>query len=1068
MTFVIGACLTPVAANATGIASADPRPVPGAVADAASAGSESDASAIARAHNHSVVVDSETTPTSQISALPNGSFQYEADSVPVRVKQNGTWGKIDTALTQLSDGLWAPTASAAQVRFGSGGSNVLDKVQTVGGDWITETWPYGNLPTPSVSGSTATFADVLPGVDVRLTATASGMSDVLVIESATAATNPKLQSLNLPVSGATMAAGTADTAKARATDGSAVVSASPLWWDSSDGSSAKGPHGDAPVRPLQHSTDAHGVTMNIASTITASKPTYPVFVDPDWSTGANAYWFTDAAYPNQSYLNGNYADGIQAVGINAPYQSDMFWQFPMGAIAGKYIENAVVNTTQVWAGTCSLTPIDVHVYGPQGPGFTWNQEQSWSGQWGGILQSQNPTAGCPGQAAGAVGWSVTSGVASYAAASRSTIQFAWTYDNPNSNYSRRHYSQSASLIVTYDSAPNTPTSPVFSSPPRACGTSTSPVKVNGNDPVTFQVNESDPDGGNVGVDFFYGQATSGNGAPTSTTKYTTPLQAAGAIRYAAPAGSFTDGNTYAWYARGTDYTLVSANTAWCYFTVDNSQPSAPSMPTGPITGLTVGTGTTLQIGATGPAADTAEFEVWVAPGTDQSTVPVVIGSGALPTCGSAQGGAQFVCPSNGTATVTVAAVDQTSTAWAVAVDGAGNESALAGVELQAAEADTALTGAHGWQLEKYPPSTYSALPATINDDNQTAGTDLNAAKNVTIGQGLSLTAQDTVPPASSASYVYSFNGLVWLDREFNGTYHVSDTGGTIQSGYTVEKELGQLLPTTTGGTSPLGATTAIYSCAFSNKTNMTSSNASCEGTGATPTLIGYSFNSQPSGVPSVQLYRCTNGNDRITTTSTTCEAWNKTPDGSLGWFLNTGNVATGTTTTGQAIDTTKSFTVSAWVKPVQDANSPKYRTIMSEAGPTRAGFVLQQNTTFGPNTGGELSFCVNSQLSGATNSCATASSGAVDGQWLFVTGIYDSVNQQVRLLIGDIIKPVAIGSHQPVSGQVSASGAVMIGNSVTNGKVCDGWGGEIADPVVLPFVIDTNQLDNIYYETPVA
>ena len=430
---VVGASLAPVTAYAAGSASADPRPTPGAVADALSAGSEADASTIARAHHHAVAVDSETTPTSQISALPNGSFQYEADSVPVRVKQNGAWGKIDTTLTLLSDGLWAPSASAAQVRFGAGGSTVLDKVQTGGGDWITETWPYGNLPTPSVSGSTATYADVLPGVDIRLTATASGMSDVLVINSATAAENPKMQSLNLPVSGATMTAGNADTAKARATDGSAVVSASPLWWDSSNGSDAKGPHGDAPARPLQHSTDTHGVTMNVAGTIAAAKPTYPVFVDPDWSTGANAYWFTDAAYPNQSYLNGNYADGIQAVGISAPYQSDMFWQFPMAALAGKYIENAVVNTTQVWAGTCSLTPIDVHVYGPQGAGFTWNQEQSWSGQWGGILQSQNPTAGCPGQAAGAVGWSVTSGVASYASASLSTIQFAWTYDNPNSN-----------------------------------------------------------------------------------------------------------------------------------------------------------------------------------------------------------------------------------------------------------------------------------------------------------------------------------------------------------------------------------------------------------------------------------------------------------------------------------------------------------------------------------------------------------------------------------------------------------------------------------------------------------
>jgi hypothetical protein len=627
-----------------------------------------------------VVVDSETTPTSQVSALPNGSFQYEADSVPVRVRQNGSWGKIDLSLTQLDNGLWAPAASAAQVRFGAGGTNVLDKVQTAGGDWITETWPYGNLPAPSVSGSTATYADVLPGVDVRLTATASGMSDVLVIDSATAAADPKLQSLNLPVSGATMTAGTEDTARARATDGSAVVSASPLWWDSSDGSSAKGPHGDAPARPLQHFTDAHGLTMNIASTIAAAKPTYPVFVDPDWSTGANAFWFTDAAYPNQSYLNGNYADGIQAVGVYDPYRSDMFWQFPMGAVAYKHILSAVVNTTQVWAGSCSLTPIDVHVYGPQGPGFTWNQEQSWSGQWWGIMDSENPTAGCPGQAAGAVGWNVTSGVAAYAGAGNQNIQFAWTYDNPSSESSRRHYSQSASLIVTYNTPPNNPASPVMTSPPRSCSTDASaPSSVNGSDPITLQVAVSDPDAGQEVNTAFY-VVNSANGA--SAWSGGDPGQASGNEAVTIPASTLTPGPVYEWHVRAGDGIDLSPGfSPWCYFTIDDTVPAVPVLPAGPITGLTVGTATNVTITPGGAAGDAAEFEVWVAPGTASSAPPVpgtVTPTMALPACGSVQGGALFVCPgSGGTATASVAPVDVTSTVWATALDSAGNMSTTA-------------------------------------------------------------------------------------------------------------------------------------------------------------------------------------------------------------------------------------------------------------------------------------------------------------------------------------------------------------------------------------------------------
>ncbi|GAB3615049.1 LamG-like jellyroll fold domain-containing protein [Humibacter ginsengisoli] len=1056
----VGTGLVPIAAYAVGSASTHPGLAAGVVADASSAGSEADASAIARAHNHVVVVDSETTPTSQISALPNGSFQYEADSVPVRVKRNGAWGKIDTALTRLSDGLWAPTASAAQVRFGSGGSNVLDKVQTAGGDWVTETWPYGNLPTPSVSGSTATYADVLPGVDVRLTATASGMSDVLVIDSATAASNPKLQSLSLPVSGATMAAGTADTAKARAADGSAVVSASPLWWDSSDGSSAKGPHGDAPVRPLQHSTDAHGVTMNIASTIAAAKPMYPVFVDPDWSTGANAYWFTDAAYPNQSYLNGNYADGIQAVGVYDPYRSDMFWQFPMGAVAYKHILSAVVDTTQVWAGTCSLSPISVHLYGNNGPqpvGFTWNQEQSWSGQWWGAEDDQNPTAGCPGQGAGAVGWNVTPGVALYAEYADPNIQFGWTYDNPNSNYSRRHYSQSAALIVTYNTPPNTPTNPVMTSPPRGCESSTSPTAVNGNEPITLQVYVTDPDAGQLVNTAFY---VADGSTLAQVWRGGVPDQAQGNAAATVPAGTLSNGKTYAWRTQsGDEIDLSPGFSPWCYFTVDDVAPVVPVLPAGPIKGLTVGTAASVAVTPGGAVGDAAEFEVWVRPGTASSTPPVPGGQTTLvlPACGAVQGGAVFVCPgSGGTATASVAPVDVTSTVWATAIDAAGNMSAPVGVELDAAGASEA--GAHGWHLQSYAAG---ALPTTLTDDNTAAGSGLASEADLAVGNGIDPTRTDTVPTAVSASDVLSLSGLVLVTRQYNGTYHGANTEGDIMPGYHHEVgEDGQILPVSSGGVSPWGGSTIeIYLCTFPDGQTMLSSNSGCEGTGASATPIGYSFSSQPTafGVTSEHIYRCTLGADHMTTISPTCEGWNKPADGQLGWFLTSGTIHTAA----QAIDTTKSFTVSAWVKPAIVA-SPMWHTILAESGPASSGFYLQEDNS------GHFQFCLNAQTANPTMVCARASDPVTAGKWMLVTGIYDPANQQVRLVLGGTLTGSStVATRAPVSGEVSANGPITVGSAETQTLSVDQWDGYIADPVAIPAVIDSAQLTNLYYETPI-
>jgi hypothetical protein len=1033
---------------------AEARPTATGVTAVSTTQSESDASATARAEDRAVVVDSETTPTQQVEALPDGTFRYEVDSLPVRVDQNGTWVNVDTTLTQLSNGLWAPAASPAQVRFGSGGSNVLDKVETPAGDWITETWPYGNLPAPILSGSTATYVGVLPGIDVRLTATASGMSDVLVIGSASAAANPDLQALNLPVSGATVASIPVDTMTAKAADGSSVMSASPLWWDSSNGSSTAGPQGNAPARPVKHSVSARGLTLDVTGTVSGANPTYPVYVDPDWSTGANAYWFTDAAYPDQSYLDGNYADGIQAVGIGDGYQSDMFWQFPMGALAYKHILGAVVNTTQLWSGSCSLSPISVHLYGsngPQPPGFTWNQEQSWSGQWWAAEDDQNPTAGCPGQAAGAVGWNVTSGIALYASYADANIEFGWTYDN--GGYSRRHYSQSASLIVTYNTPPNNPANPVMTSPARGCESSSSPAVVNGNGPISLQADVTDPDAGQlVNTAFYVADGTT----LTQVWRGAVPDQAQGDAVSTIPGGTLTNGTTYAWRAQAGDGIDLSPGfSPWCYFTIDDVAPVAPSLPAGPITGLTVGSPVSTTSTPGGPAGDAVAYEVWVASGTDSSPVPDVIGGQAIPACGTAANGALFVCPgTGGNVSLTVAPVTSMSKAWAAAIDGAGNMSPPAGVVLQAADASEA--GSHGWHLQQYPAG---ALPSTIVDDNTAAGTGLTSEKDLIIGAGLPLDATGTVPVDATPSDVFAGWGLVSLDREvYDSSIHYSAVESFRASGYTLEGVFGQLLPMTSSGTSPWGSSHEIYSCDFSNGRQMISPSATCEGAAALPTALGFALDAQPAGEPSVQLWRCTNGLDHMITTSSTCEGWNEAPDESLGWFLKTGTISTAS----QGIDTTKSFSASAWVFPEQNASSTFYHTILSEDGTTNSGFYLQEAP------GGYLRFCVRSQLSGAAMTCASNAAATTDGGWTMVTGIYDAVNRQLRLLVGYEVAPVATTSYTAAPGEVSANGGLVVGSAFTSGKSVDQWNGQIADPVVIPSVIDSGQLNDLYYESPVG
>lgn len=668
------------------------------------------ADAVARAKETGTPIEvmAATTPTDRLLALPDGTMQFESSTVPVRTERaEGEWVPVNTELVRRDD-WWEPAASATPVRFTAGGSDVVSQVRTPGGEWLTETWPHGRLPEPFIEGRTATYPEVLPGVDLKLTATELGMASVYVVKTPQAAASKKLARLQVDLEGARITQEKTGVFTAKLDNGDAITASSPLWWDSADGGTAEGPGDAAPAMPVAHSLNDTGIALDVASTIDGERPRYPIFIDPDWSSGPNAAWYTDAAYPNQSYLSAGTSDVLR-MGRFDTHRGNAFFEFNIAALAGKQVLAAHLSTTQTQVAAWPNNPVQLRLFGHQDAGFTWNQQNH--NLWGPVLGTQSP--GTWGGPAVTVGWGVTSGV--QARLGQTWVQFGLAPEN-ESVQSRRHFSRAATLTVNYNTAPNAPTAPQIDSPQRACGTASAPAHVSGSQ-VVVSVHQTDPDGGNVDTNFHLY-----NGSLSTHLQSKAPGLLAQGRRSVTWTG-LSEG-TYAWYARGSDWNIDGNGTSpWCYFTLDNTSPSAPSATTS-ATSFTVGQPISVNLAS---SADTAGYQYWfsyTAPTATAPPSPVSISrTTPLPDCTKREGGTRFACANGSTpVAISVAPVDALSTLWVSAYDKSGNVSTAKALALftstgTPAARDPRVDTGHAWMTTMM----IDPLPTVIDDHNTSLG-----------------------------------------------------------------------------------------------------------------------------------------------------------------------------------------------------------------------------------------------------------------------------------------------------------------------------------------------------------
>nr|BFE73305.1 hypothetical protein GCM10020092_066060 [Actinoplanes digitatis] len=128
----------------------------------------------ARECRRTVEITDLTTGTDRAWAEPDGTITWEHRYRPVRVRRGEAWVDVDTTLRRAPGGRVGPRAAAADVTFSEGGTGPLVVLRR-GAARFSIGSPFGRLPRPVLSGDTATYENVRPGVDLVVRADVDGV-----------------------------------------------------------------------------------------------------------------------------------------------------------------------------------------------------------------------------------------------------------------------------------------------------------------------------------------------------------------------------------------------------------------------------------------------------------------------------------------------------------------------------------------------------------------------------------------------------------------------------------------------------------------------------------------------------------------------------------------------------------------------------------------------------------------------------------------------------------------------------------------------------------------------------
>ncbi|MEU6294524.1 FG-GAP-like repeat-containing protein [Streptomyces erythrochromogenes] len=597
----------------------------GPAADKPKAATPTEAEATAKAGTEAkrtgkrVEITSKRTENEEIWANPDGTFTSEQSLVPTRVYRSGKLIPLDTGLQKQKDGRIAPKATRSELTFSGGGSTPLVTMRKDGRD-ITLTWPKP-LPVPTLNGNSATYAEVLGGVDLRVAADATGFSHQLVVKTREAAADPALASIEFGLKGHGVTLRKEQNGELKALDSAGqplFTSVKPQMWDSG----ADQPLPAAPAKSFAESALKQSAPAQAPSTaagtptapsvdrvpavdgislrtkeadlgvdlkgdrltlttdrrlLTAPDTKFPVVIDPVWRDDWRSAWalaYKHNGIPGsagRSYWNGGTLSKDARVGCAkdpdygyAVVCVKTFFQIGMGDLAGKQILDSTFRIQQRHSGAWNCKSGDIQIWDTDAiTGSTsWNSQPAWKR----MVDSSSQSYG--GRNCTSDGSLLELDVTSAVSDAARWNWPAWTMGLKSSNDTvdvswRKMIADSARISTRFNTLPNAPAERSMEPSVECQG-----GVMGKSDEVVFRARISDAEDNGLKAEFHYWKADD-----YGTLKAPKVDVANGGVALLRIPLSELTGASYRWDVRGLDEAGAGPWAGQCVFSIDRERPS---------------------------------------------------------------------------------------------------------------------------------------------------------------------------------------------------------------------------------------------------------------------------------------------------------------------------------------------------------------------------------------------------------------------------------------------------------------------------------------------------------------